>query len=275
MADTAMRIREQLRKAGINIPALENLVTSCGETLYILSSHGSQAIQIWRKLRELVSETGHWPVLVGKEEELDVLHEQVQFSNFGTTKEIIDRALAIDEVQWFNREHEKLVDELLEFGGQLYSDSAEESLGGREEFRGIPRGLWPAESSPSHDFSIPTDLVTGEPLLRVNIALVPATTCWHVPAYLRFGAWNECPQPDQHVALMRFWQQSWGAEVVGITHDIVEMYVRKPPSNKVDALKLAKQHYLYCQDIVDQGTQTLEALAAILLGSTVWHFWWD
>jgi hypothetical protein len=110
---------------------------------------------------------------------------------------------------------------------------------------------------------------------QVYVALVPTANCWHVPAHLRFGAWNECPQSEEHVALMRFWQQNFGAEVVGITSDVVEMLVEFPPSNKVDALKLAKQQYLYCQDIVDQGTQTLEVLAAGLLGGTSWFFWWD
>lgn len=275
MADSGMRVREGLRKAGIDVPAPEVLVTSSGETLYVLFSQGSQAIQLWRRLRELASETEHWPVLVGGEKDLEALREQVQSSDFGATKEIIDRALAIDGIQWFNQAHEELIDELLEFGGQLYSDSAEESLGGREAFRGIPRGPWLAEPSPCHGFSIPTDVVAGEPLPRVNLALVPTTLCWHVPAFLRFGAWNECPQPEEHVALMRLWQQCWDAEVVGITRDVVEMWVGSPPLNKVDALKLAKQQYLYCQDIVDQGTRTLESLAAGLLGGTSWFFWWD
>jgi hypothetical protein len=81
--------------------------------------------------------------------------------------------------------------------------------------------------------------------------------------------------PEEHVALMRFWQRCFGAEVVGITRDVVEMWVGRPPANKIDALKLAKQQYLYCQDIVDQGTQTLESLAASLLDGTSWFFWWD
>jgi hypothetical protein len=275
MTDVAMSVREGLRKAGIDVPTLEVVLTSSGEALYVLSSHGSQTIPLWRRLRELVSQTGHWPILVGEEKDLEALREQVQSSDFGTTKEIIDRALAIDPVQWLDQKHEALVDELLEFGGQLYSDSAEESLGNREEFRGLPRGPWPAESSPWHDFQIPIDLVAKKPLPRVNIALVPTTTCWQVPAYLRFGAWNDCPQPEEHVTLMRFWQQCWDAEVVGITRDVVEIRVGNPPSNKVDALKLAKQQYLYCEDIVDQGTRTLESLAAGLLDGTSWFFWWD
>jgi hypothetical protein len=223
MADTAVRVREEMRKAGIDITVREVLVTSSGETLYVLSADGSQAIQLWRRLHELVSRTQHWPVLVGEEADLDALREQVRYSDFGTTKEIIDRALAIDVVQWLEQKHEELVDELLEFGGQLYSTSAEESLGSREEFRGLPRGPWPVESSPCHDFQIPIGFGKRTTSPQVSLALVPTTTCWHVPSYLRFGAWNECPGPEEHVALMRFWQRCWGAEVAGITRDVVEM----------------------------------------------------
>lgn len=57
--------------------------------------------------------------------------------------------------------------------------------------------------------------------------------------------------------------------------DVVEMLVECPPSKKIDVLKIAKQQYLYCQDIVGQGSHTLEVLAAGLLGATSWFFWWD
>ena len=140
MAGTGMLVREEMLKAGIDIPAREALITFSGEAIYVLSSHGSQAIQLWRRLRELVSRTGHWPVLVGEKEDLDALRGQVQSSDFGTTEEILNRALAIDAAQWFDQKHEELVDELLEFGGPLYSASAAEWLGGRGEFRGLPRG---------------------------------------------------------------------------------------------------------------------------------------
>lgn len=33
--------------------------------------------------------------------------------------------------------------------------------------------------------------------------------------------------------------------------------------------------YALCADIVDQGTESIEALAAQLLVSNSWFFWWD
>ena len=46
-------------------------------------------------------------------------------------------------------------------------------------------------------------------------------------------------------------------------------------SNGAEALDLAREQYAYCPDLVDQGTETLSALAASLLKDEWWHFWWD
>ena len=81
--------------------------------------------------------------------------------------------------------------------------------------------------------------------------------------------------PDVHVALMRYWHEKYGAELMTLTRDVVEMSVARPPMTREDALELAKEKFLYCQDILTQGTQTLERLAAEHLGCPVWFFWWD
>lgn len=38
---------------------------------------------------------------------------------------------------------------------------------------------------------------------------------------------------------------------------------------------LAKELYEYCPDIVDQGMGTITNLAALLMVSNAWFFWWD
>jgi hypothetical protein len=42
-----------------------------------------------------------------------------------------------------------------------------------------------------------------------------------------------------------------------------------------DAPKLARRMYSFCRDIVDQGTQTVPALAQELRDSQAFFFWWD
>jgi hypothetical protein len=107
------------------------------------------------------------------------------------------------------------------------------------------------------------------------MGLVPTTTPWEVPAFLRMGGWNSCPDAAVHCAIHRYWQSQFGAVIVAATADVVEMDVSRPPGTREAAMELAKQQYNYCSDIVDQGTETLSLLAASLLNGAAWYFWWD
>ena len=109
----------------------------------------------------------------------------------------------------------------------------------------------------------------------MHLAIIPTDDPTQVPAYLRWGNWNACPAPEVHVAVHRKWRAQYGAEIVGISGDVIDMRVTKRPKTREEALALAKEQYLYCSDIVLQGTETLEALAASLMDSDWWYFWWD
>jgi hypothetical protein len=135
-------------------------------------------------------------------------------------------------------------------------------------------GEWPTDARPSDRLHVPTGL-SGKPLTSLSIALLPIDESWQAAAALRFGGWNECPGPEIHVALHRSWFERFGAEVACVTGDTVEMTVRRPPTTRDAALALAWEHYAYCNDIVDQGTGSVSALAASLLDSGFWFFWWD
>ncbi len=76
-------------------------------------------------------------------------------------------------------------------------------------------------------------------------------------------------------ALLKHWYERYGAEVMGMTSDTIEMQVARPPRSSDEALQLAFEQYVYSPDIVDQGAGGLDHLAALLLGGTVWYFWWD
>ena len=79
------------------------------------------------------------------------------------------------------------------------------------------------------------DYRTGEPLARVGMARVPTPSSWEVPAHLRFGNGNDCPEPAVHVAVWRRWQQTFGAEVVAVTADVIEARVGRPPTTRAAA----------------------------------------
>lgn len=56
---------------------------------------------------------------------------------------------------------------------------------------------------------------------------------------------------------------------------MVGCWVPRPPRDRVEAKALAREQYLYCADIMEQGTNTLVKLASALLDAEAWFFWWD
>ena len=138
-----------------------------------------------------------------------------------------------------------------------------------------PLGEWPTEESRSTDLSIAHDLRTGEPFPRVYIVLVPTDDSTTIPAHLHWGSWNACPAPKYHVAALRHWRDAYGAKLVGLGRDTIDLKVARKPATRDEAVELARVQYAYCNDIVDQGTGSYSVLAAGLMADDWWFFWWD
>lgn len=136
-------------------------------------------------------------------------------------------------------------------------------------------GDWPTTPQDSLGLSVATDILTGKALPKVYIALLPTADATEVPAYLRWGGWNACPEPAYHVAALRAWRERYGAELVGMAFDTLNLRVARKPKTRDEALALAREHYVYCSDIVEQGTQTFSVLASALMNDDWWYFWWD
>jgi hypothetical protein len=144
-----------------------------------------------------------------------------------------------------------------------------------QESRSPPLGDWPAQAESASELSVALDRRSGGFLRKAHIALIPTDDWTTIPAYLRWGGWNACPHPEYHVAALRSWRDRFGAELVGLSHDTMNLRVAHPPASREDALDLAREQYVYCPDNVDQGVGTLSAFAAYLMGNTWWDFWWD
>lgn len=136
-------------------------------------------------------------------------------------------------------------------------------------------GEWPAAPEPSAGLSVVTNFRTGAPLAKVYIGIAPTDDWTTIPAYLRWGGWNECPAPEFHVAALRTWRDRYGAELVGVSADTINLRVTGGPKTREAALALARDQYVYCADIIDQGYGTYSALAANLMADDWWYFWWD
>ena len=136
-------------------------------------------------------------------------------------------------------------------------------------------GKWPTGAAPRAELSLHLDVLTKKPKPSVFIGLFPTPDPWKAPAYVNQGGWNENPDADLHVALHKRWAHKFGSRIVCMSSDVMECTVEHPPSTRTAALELAREQFLYCTDIVHQGTETLEGLAATLLDANTWYFWWD
>jgi hypothetical protein len=103
-----------------------------------------------------------------------------------------------------------------------------------------------------------------------------ATDDWTtIPAHLNWGGWNASPHPEYHVAALRSWRARFGVELVGLSHDTMNLTVARRPETAQEAMDLAREQYAYCDDIVSWGTKTLDRLADTLMTDAWWYFWWD
>jgi hypothetical protein len=136
-------------------------------------------------------------------------------------------------------------------------------------------GEWPEEEVEEMSLTVPKDTLSGRFHKEVYILSIPTNRAYEVPAYFGYGDWNECPGPEEHVGIWRYWYEKYGAKIIVITSDTIECTVERPPTTREEALALAREQFFYCADIVTQGVQTVSALAACLIKSKYWFFWWD
>ncbi len=119
------------------------------------------------------------------------------------------------------------------------------------------------------------DYGSGE-LAECVVVHLPTDKPWEVPLLVPFGGWNECPDNADMAAVLKKWYESFGAVPAAITHDTLELVLPKAVPRD-EATMLAREHFLFCPDRVDQCTEsgTIGELAGDLSVSTVWYFWWD
>lgn len=104
---------------------------------------------------------------------------------------------------------------------------------------------------------------------------VPVSSPWEVFAYLPFGGWNDCPDTLELMSVAKYWHDKYNAVPVVISADTVEFNNNYKIKDNEEAIELAKEMYLFCNDIVEQGVGTIEDLSKLIMKSSVWYFWWD
>lgn len=104
----------------------------------------------------------------------------------------------------------------------------------------------------------------------VTLAFIPAKSSADIPAFLRLGGWNAVAEADIMTALFRKWQRDYGAEIVAVSLDAIDVRVTRKPATREEALVLAREHLKFCAT-----GATLAEAAAELMATNWWHFYWD
>ena len=252
-------------KGPVNIPSPKPISESRPDIL-VTQVHGKDAIRAWEQLRAEFPQTNKWPMVIGDDGDLSHLTDLWDEEPFPNPTPFTGSDPAI----WFEwspkAKWEWFVKKMAESG---------HSVPPIEDDSANVHGQWPENVPKDESYVVPMDIVKKKPKEVVHLALVPIQDVAEIPLKLSFGGWNENPYPDDHVVVFKYFHQKYGAEPVCMSGDTIEMKVSKPPQTKEEALELAEKQFIYCEDIVTQGTGTIESLAASLLNGKKWYFWWD
>jgi len=223
---------------------------------------GAKALARWEELRAAGQ---GYPVIVGDADALSFFGEQIGFEDREAPAAILAKAAAL---QW----PQAIADERRR---EREAYAAQYASGAIEEDYEAEVGDWPTEIAADPELTTNMEILTGKPYATCYIVILPARHGWEVPAYANWGNWNANPAPALHVAALKSWHDRYGAELVGMSGDVLNLRVARKPASREEALALAGEQYAYCADIVDQGVDTISALAASLMNSRWWFFWWD
>jgi hypothetical protein len=122
---------------------------------------------------------------------------------------------------------------------------------------------------------------------RVRIALVPTLRSWEAPWWLNWGNAPPLPRADVSAELHARWCAAYGAELVSLGPQHLELRVATPVASRDSALQLAAEQLEYCPGLTLAGqapfrgllwatpTAFVEARASELMTSTQWLFSWS
>ncbi len=213
---------------------------------------GSSAVTEWRRWQAEWRKEGASAVLLGTRDTVDSLRSVIRNREV-QPEEIIRASKELTVAEFFRRRQQE-----------------------NDEYEIEPEaGDWPEGKVAGSELSAHQDVLSKRPHRVVFITRIPTGHAWEIPAYLCCGGWNSCPDAAEQGAVLRYWAEKYGIEIYAITEDVVECAVERPPVTKEAALALAHEQFLFCSDIVLQGTETIELLAAGLQNAEAWYFWWD
>jgi Domain of unknown function (DUF4253) len=111
---------------------------------------------------------------------------------------------------------------------------------------------------------------------RSHLAIVPAARPADAVAVL--GWRGTCTYHDDVTglsAVLRSWEERFGAVLVQIDFMTLWLSVAAPPRSAPECRAVAAEHFAFCPDVDTEVPRPLRQYASSLAGRRWWRFWWD
>jgi hypothetical protein len=111
--------------------------------------------------------------------------------------------------------------------------------------------------------------------------LVPASRPADVPAIIGWtGSCNSWRDTVGMSAVLRSWEERFGALLFRMSLSTLELAVAAPPATEDECIRVAAEHDAFCWDAREtytgqMSTDTLREYALRIRGASTWRFWWD
>jgi Domain of unknown function (DUF4253) len=165
----------------------------------------------------------------------------------------------------------------------MWTDSLGTLHGGEQEHPDIIRqrapftSLFPGPAPPEQTPLDPAQLQEALDSLRqsARIALVATDRPADVLPEIGWqGVTNRYEFLLPIAAVLRSWEDRFGARLLEVGFAEIRLLVERPPHNLKAAERIAAEHYAFC-DESGGGLRDIRSIAASLVNSPIWAFWWD
>jgi len=241
-------------------PSYANDEPATSPVLWITDDAVRDAGRLWSRLAAEFPSTGLWPL-------------------------VLDSLSGADDRPWLNGELDPTgsskpeghdVEQVLAAWWDSVVPDAEEddeALNALAPFGRAYPGLAPAAPVSPVATGAPEEVVRS---VSGRIGLVGVTRPADVLSVLGWmGPVNHYGDMGMLSAVLRSWEDRFGAILVSVGFDVLTLGVERPPSNIELALAVTAEHFASCSDNVYQGVGSIEAYAKALVGQQAWTFWWD
>ncbi|MFI9366867.1 DUF4253 domain-containing protein [Kitasatospora sp. NPDC053057] len=230
-------------------------------------SDGPAPAGLWEQLHRAHPQSGLWPLL------LRPLRNDTDFRPWLSGELSTERAS--DPA---GHDPAALLREWWEPDGEFDPEEAEEEYEALAPYGPAWPGLAPAVTLP--DSAADAEARGLAEVLQsvedVRLGLVPARSGAEALVACGWsGPLNHENDIAKIAAVLADWERRFGAQVVEVGFDTLQLSIPVPPATLAEALPPTAEHAALCPDQIHQGAGSLTAYAEQLVGSHRWHFWWD